>query len=84
MNKKSDAVSLGAFSDMLVRISVVLGHTEMELKDLLELNPGEVIQLDRDVSDFAELHINGKLFAKGEVVVVGSKVGISIKEVIQD
>jgi len=66
--------------DVPVNLSVELGATLMDMRDVLQLNVGSVIELDRAADSPVDLYVNGKLFARGEVVVVESQYGIKITE----
>ncbi|MEM9444121.1 MAG: flagellar motor switch protein FliN [Verrucomicrobiota bacterium] len=65
-----------------VALSVELGRTELQVKELVGLAPGNVVELDRQVNDPVDLYVNGRLIAKGEVVVVDDAIGIKITEVV--
>lgn len=66
--------------DVPVKISVELGACLMDMRDVLQLNLGSVVELDRTADAPVDLYVNGKLFARGEVVVVESQYGIKITE----
>ena len=68
----------GLMLDIPVQLSVQLGQTEMLFKDLLELCPGAVIELDESVDEPVDLLINGKLIATGEVVTVDGRLGVRV------
>ncbi len=85
-NKKvetnSAAVSnLRLLENIEVRLTVEVGNTEIKIKDLLRLNEGSVIELDRLAGDALDILANGTKIAKGEVVMVGEKFGIRFTEV---
>ena len=85
-NKKvetnSAAVSnLRLLENIEVRLTVEVGNTEVKIKDLLRLNEGSVIELDRLAGDALDILANGTKIAKGEVVMVGEKFGIRFTEV---
>ena len=66
--------------DVPVNISVELGACLLDMRDVLQLNVGSVVELDRTADAPVDLYVNGKLFARGEVVVVESQYGIKITE----
>ncbi len=68
--------------DVPLEITVVLGRTRMLIKDLLQLGQGSVIELDRLAGEPAEILVNGKLVARGEVVVVGERFGVRLTDII--
>lgn len=65
-----------------VSLSVELGTTQLPMKDVLELGEGSVITLDKEADAPVELFINGRLIARGEVVVVEDRFGIRITELL--
>tara|TARA_R110002020_G_scaffold19053_5_gene66117 strand:+ start:4122 stop:4466 length:345 start_codon:yes stop_codon:yes gene_type:complete len=77
------AADLEAVFDVPVRISVVLGRTKMLVSDLLKLDTGTVIELDRQVGEAVEIFINERLVARGEIVLVESKLGVTMTEIIK-
>lgn len=70
-------------ADVPLQVSAELGRTTMQLKDILRLHKGSVIELDRLAGEPADVFINGKAFAKGEVVVVGESFGIKLVSIIR-
>jgi flagellar motor switch protein FliN/FliY len=74
-------VNTGLMLDIPVQLSVQLGQTEMLFKDLLELCPGAVIELDESVDEPVDLLINGKLIATGEVVTVDGRLGVRVLDI---
>jgi flagellar motor switch protein FliN/FliY len=77
------AAELEAVFDVPVRISVVLGRTKMPVSDLLRLDAGTVIELDRQVGEAVEIFINDRLVARGEIVLVESRLGVTMTEIIK-
>ena len=68
--------------DVPVKLSVELGSCHMPLIEVLQLNAGSVVQLDKSAHDAVHLYANHKLVARGEVVVVDDRFGIKITEVV--
>lgn len=68
--------------DIPLEISVEIGRTRMLIRDLLKLNQGSIIELEKFAGEPVEIYVNGKLMAKGEVVVVNDKFGVRITEII--
>ena len=64
--------------------SAELGRTTMTVRDLLALSPGEVLELDRAAGSPADLLVNGRLIARGEVVVVDEDFGLRVTEIIDE
>ena len=78
----SAAVSnLRLLENIEVKLTVEVGNTEIKIKDLLRLNEGSVIELDRLAGDALDILANGTKIAKGEVVMVGEKFGFRFTEV---
>lgn len=77
------ANDLEAVFDVPVRVSVVLGRTKMPVSALLKLDTGTVIELDRQVGEAVEIFINQRLVARGEIVLVENKLGVTMTEIIK-
>ena len=67
-----------------MEVTVELGRTRMTVRDLLALSPGAVLELDRAAGSPADLLVNGRLIARGEVVVVDEDFGLRITEIVDD
>lgn len=80
MPEADNLPNLDNLLDVPVNISVELGACLMDMRDVLQLNVGSVVELDRTADAPVDLYVNGKLFARGEVVVVESQYGIKITE----
>lgn len=74
---------LEALYDIPVDITVVLGRTHIEVTDLLALNKGDVVELDRKVGEAVDIFVNNRLVARGEVVLVEDRLGITMTEIIR-
>lgn len=79
----SSNITLEAVSDIPVSISVVLGKTSMQVQQLLKLGRGAVVELDRKVGEPVDILVNNRLVARGEVVVVEDKIGVTMTEIIK-
>jgi flagellar motor switch protein FliN/FliY len=77
-----DGPNLDVILDIPVSISMEVGHTEISIRNLLQLNQGSVIELDRLAGEPLDVLVNGTLIAHGEVVVVNEKFGIRLTDVI--
>ncbi|MBU0753813.1 MAG: flagellar motor switch protein FliN [Planctomycetes bacterium] len=75
--------TLNLLMDVSVSIAVELGKTTMKIEDLLRLSSGAVIKLDKLVDEPVDLLVNGRLIARGEIVVVDDYFGIRVSEVVQ-
>lgn len=78
----ADAPDLDVILDIPVRISMEVGSTAITIRNLLQLNQGSVIELDRLAGEPLDVLVNGTLIAHGEVVVVNDKFGIRMTDVI--
>ncbi|WP_244465725.1 flagellar motor switch protein FliN [Devosia chinhatensis] len=78
-----NAADLEAVFDVPVRVSVVLGRTKMPVSQLLKLDTGAVIELDRQVGEAVEIYINDRLVARGEIVLVEDRLGVTMTEIIK-
>jgi len=74
---------LSAIYDIPVQISAVLGRSTMQVSQLLKLGRGAVVDLDRRVGEPIDVYVNNRLVARGEVVIVGEKLGITMTEIIK-
>jgi len=77
------AAELEAVFDVPVQVSAVLGRARMEVGDLLNLGPGTVLELDRKVGEAIDIYVNNRLVARGEVVLVEEKLGVTMTEIIK-
>ena len=76
------AADLEAVFDVPVQVSAVLGRSRMQVGELLKLGPGTVLELDRRVGEAIDIYINNRLVARGEVVLVEDKLGVTMTEII--
>lgn len=79
----TENVSLETVYDIPVQVTVVLGRSNMLVNQLLKLGRGAVIELDRKVGEPIDIFVNNRLVAKGEVVVVEDRVGVTMTEIIK-
>jgi len=77
------AADLEAVFDVPVQVSAVLGRSRMQVGDLLRLGPGTVLELDRKVGESIDIYVNNRLVARGEVVLVEEKLGVTMTEIIK-
>ena len=78
-----DVSDLGAVYGIPVEVSAVLGKATMPVASLLKLGRGAVIELDRKVGESIDIYVNNRLVARGEVVVVEDRLGITMTEIIK-
>jgi flagellar motor switch protein FliN/FliY len=69
--------------DVPVSVAAVLGRTRMEVGQLMKLAPGQVLELDRRIGEAIDIFVNNRLVARGEVVVVEDKLGVTMTEIIK-
>lgn len=81
-NENNAKLTLEALYDVPVQVSVVLGRTTMQLSNILKLGRGAVIELERSVGEPIDVYVNNKIIAKGEIVVVDNKIGVTLTEVV--
>ena len=75
-------VNLDVILDVPVTLSMEVGRTRIPIRNLLQLNQGSVVELDREAGEPLDVFVNGTLIAHGEVVVVNEKFGIRLTDVI--
>jgi flagellar motor switch protein FliN/FliY len=74
--------TLGLLLEVELPVSVSFGRTQLELKDVLKLNSGSIVELNRSITEPVELIVNNCVIARGEVVVVEGNYGVRIKQII--
>jgi flagellar motor switch protein FliN/FliY len=79
----ANAKDLDAVYDIPVQVSAVLGRTSMQVSQLLKLGRGAVVELDRKVGEAVDIYVNNRLVARGEVVVVEDRLGVTMTEIIK-
>ena len=77
------ARDLEAVYDVPVQVSAVLGKATMQVNQLLKLGRGAVVELDRKVGEAIDIYVNNRLVARGEVVVVEDRLGVTMTEIIK-
>tara|TARA_B100001248_G_C27399098_1_gene468408 strand:- start:590 stop:853 length:264 start_codon:yes stop_codon:yes gene_type:complete len=82
MENTLESENLDVVLDVKVNVTVRLGSCELPMREIINLSPGSVIQLQQEAKDPVGLFVNGKLIAYGEVVVVEDNFGIKITELI--
>lgn len=80
---KRAAHDLEAVYDVPVTVSAVLGKSAMEVSHLLKLGRGAVIELDRKIGEAIDIYVNDRLVARGEVVLVEDRLGVTMTEIIK-
>ena len=82
-SRPGNAKDLDAVYDIPVQVSAVLGRTSMQVSQLLKLGRGAVVELDRKVGEAVDIYVNNRLVARGEVVVVEDRLGVTMTEIIK-
>jgi flagellar motor switch protein FliN/FliY len=77
------AADLEAVFDVPVRVAAVLGQAKMQVADLLKMATGTVLELDRKVGEAIDIYVNNRLVARGEVVLVEDRLGVTMTEIIK-
>jgi flagellar motor switch protein FliN len=83
MDAPQGARDLEAVYEIPVQVSAVLGKANMQVNQLLKLGRGAVVELDRKVGEAIDIYVNNRLVARGEVVVVEDKLGVTMTEIIK-
>ena len=78
------ATDLSPVFDVPVNISAVLGRASMSVAELLQLNTGSILELDRKVGEAIDIYVNNRLVARGVVVIVDERLGVTMTEIIKD
>jgi flagellar motor switch protein FliN len=82
--EEKTATDLAPVFDVPVSISAVLGRATMSVAQLLQLSSGSVLDLDRKVGEAIDIYVNNRLVARGEVVIVDDRLGVTMTEIIKD
>lgn len=77
-----DNPTLGVLANVELDVSVSLGHTRKSIREILSLGPGSVLELDTQAGEAVDIEVNGRVVARGEVVVVGENYGVRITELV--
>jgi flagellar motor switch protein FliN len=80
---RRSAQDLEAVFDVPVTVSAVLGKSAMEVSQLLKLGKGTIVELDRKVGEAIDIYVNDRLVARGEVVLVEDRLGVTMTEIIK-
>jgi flagellar motor switch protein FliN/FliY len=83
LRSPTNAQDLEAVYDIPVQVSAVLGRATMQVSQLLKLGRGAVVELDRKVGEAIDIYVNNRLVARGEVVVVDERLGVTMTEIIK-
>ncbi len=84
LDEVKSAGDLTPVFDVPVSISAVIGKAQLSVAQLLKLGAGSVLELDRRVGEAIDIYVNNRLVARGEVVVVDERLGVTMTEIIKD
>ncbi len=79
-----DPITLKAVYEIPVQVTAVLGRTSMPISQFLKLGRGAVVELERRIGEPVDIFVNDRLVAKGEVVIVEDKIGITMTEILKN
>ncbi len=82
--EEKTASDLAPVFDVPVNISAVLGRAHLSVAQLLQLTSGSILELDRKVGEAIDIYVNNRLVARGEVVIVDDRLGVTMTEIIKD
>ncbi len=82
--EEKSASDLAPVFDVPVNISAVLGRAHLSVAQLLQLSAGSVLELDRKVGEAIDIYVNNRLVARGEVVIIDERLGVTMTEIIKD
>jgi len=80
--QKNGGGQIDILLDTAMTIAVRLGQAETTIRELLQLGPGSVLQLDREIGEPVDLYLHDARFATGSLVVVGEQLGVRIREIL--
>ena len=75
--------SLSAVYDVNIKVQAVLGRSRMDISSLMRLRTGDVVELDRRVGEPVDILVNNRMIARGEVVLVDGRLGVTLTEVVK-
>ena len=80
VNRALDA----SLMDVPVRVDVVLGEARMPIEDLLNLDPGEIVALEKRTNEPVDIYVSDRLMARGRLVVADGQLGVKLSEIIDE
>ncbi|MEP1443946.1 MAG: flagellar motor switch protein FliN [Hyphomicrobiales bacterium] len=80
--EEKNPADLETVFDVPVKVSAVLGRSRMKVADLMKLDRGSILELDRKVGESIDVFVNNRLIARGEVVLVDNQLGVTMTEII--
>jgi len=83
-SENKSASDLSTVFDVPVSISAVIGRAQLSVAQLLKLGAGSILELDRKVGEAIDIYVNNRLVARGEIVIVDERLGVTMTEIIKD
>lgn len=83
IGEDGETLNMKSVYEIPVQVTAVLGRTSMSISQLLKMGRGAVVELDRRVGEAVDVYVNDRLIAKGEVVIVEDRIGITMTEIIK-
>tara|TARA_A100001015_G_scaffold161678_1_gene179743 strand:+ start:956 stop:1291 length:336 start_codon:yes stop_codon:yes gene_type:complete len=80
--ERANVENLRVLENIDVKLTVEVGNAEIKIRDLLRLNEGSIVELDRLAGDPLDILVNGTMIAQGEVVMVGERFGVRFSEIV--
>ena len=81
-SERASVENLRVLENIDVKLTVEVGNAEIKIRDLLRLNEGSIVELDRLAGDPLDILVNGTMIAQGEVVMVGERIGVRFSEIV--
>ncbi|MCX7856696.1 MAG: flagellar motor switch protein FliN [Deltaproteobacteria bacterium] len=81
-DQKSEKINIDSLLDIPVEISVEIGKSRMTIGELLSLNKGSIVELDKLAEDPVDIYVNDRLLGKGEIVVSNERLGVRVLEIV--
>ena len=81
-NERASVENIRVLENIDVKLTVEVGNAEIKIRDLLRLNEGSIVELDRLAGDPLDILVNGTMIAQGEVVMVGERFGVRFSEIV--
>lgn len=81
--QRTDPSSIGLLANVELEVTVQLGQTRRNIREILNCGPGSVLELDRLAGESVDILVNGRLVARGEVVVIGENFGVRITDLVR-
>ena len=78
-----DLPDLHRLGDLPVRVTAVIGRARLTIGDLARAEPGTVVELDRKTGDPVDILVNNRVIGRGEIVMIGDKLGVTLSEIVQ-